>query len=204
MHSNDFRFEDHVWQWLQVPPLLLFFPSLKQTHTLLLEHFLRSAIVVNIYPVACVGPTTTLVWCTVCARCCNVSHVRTCAHILRKPSQQHHGCVYFEGRHIACAGPCSDVTSRYRRLAETLVLSLLTPLPLTNFRLVLPVQHMTLSLCCLAKHWPRLPTHSHASWTNEVKAVHKRKVALGVKTGKSCSCPDTVCQQCCSFYRMEI
>lgn len=66
------------------------------------------------------------------------------------------------------------------------------PLPLPNFRLALPVQHMTLSLCCLTKHWPRLPTHSHASWTNEIKAVQNRKVALGVKTGKSYSCPDSV------------
>lgn len=78
------------------------------------------------------------------------------------------------------------------------------PPPLPNFRLVLPVQHMTLSLCCLTKHWPRLPTHSHAGWTNDIKEVHKRKVALGVKTGKSCSRRDTVCQQCCSFYHTEI
>lgn len=178
-----------------MPPLVLFFRSLKQTHTLLLEHFLRCAFVVNIYP--CVAPTIILVWCTVCACCCNVSHVRTCAHILRKSSQQHLACVYFEGRRVACAGPCSDVTSRF---AETLVLSL----PFPNFRLVLPVQHMTLSLCCLAKHWPRSPTHSHAGWTNQINTVHKRKVALGVKTGKSWSCPDTMCPQCCSFYHMEI
>lgn len=143
----------------------------------------------------------------VCACCRCVSHVRTCAHILRKSSRQHRGCVYFEGRHVACDGPCADVTSRYRRLAETL-----SPPPdrppthpqPSTFRLVLPVQHMTLSLCCLTKHWLHLPTHSLAGSTNEIRAVDKRKVALGVKTGKSRRCTDTACQQCCSFYHTGI
>lgn len=138
-------------------------------------------------------------WRTVCACCCYVSHVRACAQILRNSSQQDHSCVYFEGRHVACAGPCSDVRSCYPRPSCSPSSS-----PLPNFRLVLPVQHMTLSLCCLTKHWPSLPTHSHAGWTNEIQAVHKRKVALSVKTGKSCSRRDTVCQQCCSFYHKEI
>lgn len=57
-------------------------------------------------------------------------------------------------------------------------------LPLPNFRLVLPVQHMTLSLCCLTKHWLCLSTHSQAGSTNEIRAMPKRKVALNIKTGK--------------------
>lgn len=79
-----------------------------------------------------------------------------------------------------CAGPCCDVRGLSHQLSETLVLS--SPLP--NFRLVLPVQHMTLSLCCLTKHWLCLSTHSQAGSTNEIRAMPKRKVALNIKTEK--------------------
>lgn len=144
-------------------------------------------------------PTITLVWCTVCAGCCYVSHVRACAHILRKSSQQYHVSI-LKGGTLRVLG---RVLTSEAATVDSLRPSCSHP-SLPNFRLVLPVQHMTLSLCCLTQHWPRLPTHSHAGWTNQIKAVHRRKVALGVKTEKSCSCRDTVCEPCCSFYHKEI
>lgn len=144
-------------------------------------------------------PTITLVWRTVRACSCYVSHVRACAHILRKSLQQYHVSIS-KGGTLRVLGRV--LTSEAATVDPPALSPSSSPLP--NFRLVLPVQHMTLSLCCLTKHWPRLPTHSHAGWTNQIKAVHRRKVALGVKTGKSCSRRDTVCQPCCSFYHKEI
>lgn len=171
-----------------------------QTHTLLLEHFLRSPFVVNIYPVACVPqplPLCGALYVLVVA----MYHMSEPVHIFwESPRSRTMAVSILKGGTLRALGRV--LTSEAATL-DPRVPSLPRSLH-PNFRLVLPVQHMTLSLCCLTKHWPNLPTHSHAGWTNEIKAVHKRKVALSVKTGKSCSRRDTVCQQCYSFYHKEI